>query len=174
MTRNHGPSTPPPEPSRKLADSDYRAIGDFRRALREFLAFSDGAARQNGITSQQHQALLAIRSHEGAEPITIGQLADCLLIRNHSAVGLVARLVERGLVAREESKEDRRRVLLRLQPAGEQVLERISLLNIGAYGRTAEFLTEVLRRVQALRPGGAEPPPAKTSRRRFPSPRRRS
>ena len=32
--------------------------------------------------------------------MSIGELADSLLIKNHSAVGLVARLVERGLVRR--------------------------------------------------------------------------
>lgn len=135
-----------------LADAEYKAIGDFRRSLREFLAFSDNAARENGLTSQQHQALLAIRSHDGPNPMSISALADCLLIRNHSAVGLVARLVERGFVEREESREDRRRVILKLLPAGADTLERISQMNIGEYRRTADYLSKVLRRVRALNP----------------------
>jgi DNA-binding MarR family transcriptional regulator len=135
-----------------LHDAEYKAIGDFRRALREFLAFSDTAARQHGLTSQQHQALLAIRSHGGPEPMSIGELADCLLVRNHSAIELVGRLVERDLVARAVSQEDRRKVLLTLRPAGREALKQISLLNRGEYSRTADFLSEVLRRVLALAP----------------------
>ena len=166
---------PRPKPSKRsdLGDPEYKALGDFRRALREFLAFSDDAAREHGLTSQQHQALLAIRSHTGSEPMSIGELAECLLIRNHSAVGLVARLVERGLVERLESAEDRRRVLLRLRASGSEALKAISLLNIGQYGRTADFLGEVLRRVRALSPEAVQSRPAKRakqSRQRTPPP----
>jgi DNA-binding MarR family transcriptional regulator len=147
-----GRAKPQPASTRGLTDAEYHAIGEFRRALREFMAFSEEAAVRNGITPQQHQALLAIRSHAGTEAITIGELADSLLIRNHSAVGLVARLVERGLVRRADSKEDRRRVLLELEPSGREVLERISQLNIGEYQRTAAILGKVLRKVRDLKP----------------------
>src|SRR5438067_7925486 len=88
MTRTSEPKAKPSKRS-ELRDPDYKALGDFRRALREFLAFSDDAAREHGLTSQQHQALLAIRSHTGPEPMSVGELAQCLMIRNHSAVGLV-------------------------------------------------------------------------------------
>ena len=155
-----------PSKRTELGDPDYKALGDFRRALREFLAFSDKAAREHGLTSQQHQALLAIRSHAGPEPISVGELAGRLMIRNHSAVGLVARLVERDLVARLESAEDRRRVLLQLRPSGAEALKAVSLLNIGQYRRTADFLGEVLRRVRALDPEqGVKSPPAKQGKR---------
>jgi len=156
-------SAPPIAPIRrkKLDDAEYKAIGDFRRALREFLAFSDNAARGHGLTSQQHQALLAIRAHDGPEPMSIGELADCLLIRNHSALELIGRLVERGLLARTASEEDRRRVLLTLLPEGADLLERISLLNIGEYGRMADSLSKVVRRARALAPTD-KLPPAKT------------
>ena len=149
-----------PDNQAELGDAEYKAIGDFRRALREFLEFSDNAARQAGVTPQQHQALLAIRSYSGYEAMSIGELADCLMIRNHSAVGLVARLVERGLIMREESQEDRRRVLLKLQPRGAALLHEISMMNIGEYGRTADRLSQVLRRVRALNPA---PSPQKRS-----------
>jgi DNA-binding MarR family transcriptional regulator len=137
---------PRPTPPEDLDDAAYRAIGDFRRALREFLTFSEQAAHENGLTSQQHQALLAIRSHEQGA-MSIGELAECLMIRNHSAVELVGRLVARDLVAREESQEDRRRILLTLRPQGAAALQRISQLNIGEYRRTADFLAQVLRQL---------------------------
>ena len=33
-----------------IEDADYRALADFRRALREFSAFSEAAARDGGLT----------------------------------------------------------------------------------------------------------------------------
>src|SRR3569833_768450 len=109
--------------SAPLGHEEYRALSEFRRALREFLAFSDANAIAEGVTSQQHQALLAIRGAPG--PMTVGDLAECLGIRNHSALGLVPRLVERGLVSRRNAEEDRRRAIVELEPEGAAVLERI-------------------------------------------------
>src|SRR5206468_1967639 len=73
-----------------LSVDDYRSLGEFRRAIREFLAFSEESARGHGVTAQQHQALLAIKAHDGVEPMSIGELAESLMIKNHSAVGLVS------------------------------------------------------------------------------------
>ena len=134
-----------------LDDSDYRALSAFRQALRKFLAFSEAAARDHGLTAQQHQAILAIRAWSGPEPMSIGELADALMIRNHSAVGLVARLQERDLVMREPSAGDRRRVLLRLTPHGKRVLEDISRANLAELrGEVAAFrdLLESLHRLE--------------------------
>ena len=119
------PPLPSPSPSLAaddtLTDADYRALGDFRQAIRQFLAFSEEGAKAHGLTSQQHQALLAIKAHPGPEPMSIGELARSLLIKNHSAVELVARLVERDLVARRDADADRRRVILALRPRGAEV-----------------------------------------------------
>src|SRR6185437_11475796 len=97
------------DPTERLVAADYQAMAAFRQALRRFAAFSETAAQSVGLTPQQHQALLAIRAHAGAEPMTISELADALMIKNHSAVGLVARLVERDLVTRSPSPLGRRR-----------------------------------------------------------------
>ena len=138
-----------PEPP-QLDAADYQSLGDFRRAIRDFLAFSEESAREHGVTAQQHQALLAIKAHVGAEPMSIGELADSLLIKNHSAVGLVARLVERGLVRRRPSEADRRRVLLTLETRGEDVLARISQNNLGKLAGAAKSLRRVLSTLRKL------------------------
>jgi hypothetical protein len=39
-----------------------------------------------------------------------------------------------------------------LQPQGAELLQQISLMNIGEYRRTADQLSQVLRRVRALNP----------------------
>jgi DNA-binding MarR family transcriptional regulator len=136
---------PPP-----LEPADYQSLGEFRRAIRDFLAFSEESAREYGVTAQQHQALLAIKAHVGPEPMSIGELADSLLIKNHSAVGLVARLVERGLVRRRPSESDRRRVLLTLEARGDEVLERISQNNLGKLAVAARSLRRVLATLKKL------------------------
>ena len=53
-----------------------------------------------GITPAQHQLMLAIRGHAGRDAPTIGDVAEALLLRHHSAVGLVDRAVDAGLVVR--------------------------------------------------------------------------
>jgi DNA-binding MarR family transcriptional regulator len=118
--------------------------------MRDFLGFSETSARNEGLTSQQHQALLAIRSHTGSESMTIGELAECLLIKNHTAVELVGRLVDRGLALRRESETDRRRVLLQLTAHGSEKLEAISRRNLHQLQETAEILSELLATAQRL------------------------
>jgi DNA-binding MarR family transcriptional regulator len=145
------------DPPRSLTDADYRALGEFRLALRQFLAFSEAGARAVGLTAQQHQALLAIRAHAGPEAISIGELADTLLIKNHSAVGLVDRLVGRGFVKRDNSAEDRRRVLLSLTPEAKAVLEAISQGNIRELRGTAKAVTALLATVRSVEKAGAAP-----------------
>src|ERR1700752_4664503 len=77
--------------ARNRANSvNYEALAEFRFQLRRFLAFSEANARKNGLTSQQYQALLTIRglsrSHQN---MSVGELADFLLIKHHNAVGLI-------------------------------------------------------------------------------------
>lgn len=127
-----------------LTQDDYRALGEFRQAIRQFLAFSEQGAREHGLTAQQHQALLAIKAHPGPGPISIGDLAQSLLIKNHSAVELVARLVERDLVARRDSDADRRRVILTLRPRGVETLEIISRRNLARLNEGADILAGII------------------------------
>ena len=58
--------------------------------------------------------------------VSISDLAQQLLIRHNSAVGLVDRLNDQGLVAREPSPEDGRKVYLRLTAKGDRVLEKLA------------------------------------------------
>jgi DNA-binding MarR family transcriptional regulator len=109
-----------------LSDGDYRLLAAFRHALRRFLRFSEAAAAEQGLTPQQHQALLAIRGAGSAGRLGVGGLAEQLQIRPHSAVGLASRLEALGLVRREAGTDDARHVLLALTPAAERLLERLS------------------------------------------------
>lgn len=140
---------------RRLTDADYTALANFRRAIREFLAFSAEGAADRGLTSQQHQALLAIRAHAGPEPISIGELADELAIKNHSAIGLVARLADGGYARRSPSLVDRRRVLVTLTQAGETVLEEISQRNLAQLGEAADIIERLFETTRTMGEGDA-------------------
>jgi DNA-binding MarR family transcriptional regulator len=75
-----------------------------------------------GLTPAQHQLLLAIRGHPDPRGPTITDVAAYLLIRHHSAVGLVNRAVRAGLVQRVTDPSDARVVRLRLARAGARSL----------------------------------------------------
>jgi DNA-binding MarR family transcriptional regulator len=109
-------------PEKLLSDEDYQALAAFRAGLRRFLRFSEDAARGVGLTPQQHQVLVSIRGHVGADPPTVGDLAKALQIKHHSAGELVNRVVQRGYARREGSTVDNRRVHVLITPEGERVL----------------------------------------------------
>jgi DNA-binding MarR family transcriptional regulator len=84
----------------KLTPTDYRALARFRRSLRVFLQFSESAARQAGITPAQHQLLLAIKGWDGTGSPAISDMAEALGLQHHSAVELMSRAEEAGLLRR--------------------------------------------------------------------------
>ena len=110
-----------------LNKAEYELLAAFRYALRRFLHFSEESARAVGIEPQQHQALLAIKGFPERERLTIGELAERLQIKHHSAVELAGRLVANGLAARDLDSADRRQVYLSLTPHGEAVLGQLTL-----------------------------------------------
>lgn len=112
-----------------LSDEDYHRQAEFRHALRRFLHFSEKQAAAEGITPQQHLLLLMVRGHPRYPTVSIGDVADRLQIRHHSASLLVERCVQRGLLTRREDPDDRRKALVGLTDEGFRVLERITLRN---------------------------------------------
>lgn len=133
--------------ARKLSKARYEALAAFRYALRRFLHFSEAAAEAAGITPQQHQALLAIKGFPGRDTVTVGELAERLQLRHHSAVGLVDRLVTERLVVRLASKTDRRQVLVQLAPRGEKILEELSAMHREQLQRIGPELSGLLERL---------------------------
>ena len=108
-----------------LSDADYQTLAGFRYALREFVRYSEAAAEQAGLTPRQHQALLAIRAGSGGT-LLVGELAERLFLRPHSASELVQRMEDQGLLRREAGGADKRQVRLRLHRRGEEMLEDLS------------------------------------------------
>ena len=113
--------------SKPVIQPNFKAMAELRYQIRRFLRFSENAARQAGIEPQQHQLLLAVRGlPHGLKP-TVGVLAERMQLQHHSTVELIDRLVERGLLFRLRSTDDKRQVLVKLTRDGEEFLQGLSL-----------------------------------------------
>lgn len=131
--------------TRRPSQADYEALAEFRYLIRRFLEFSQNAARAVGLAPAQHQALLAIKGSR-RDAMTIGDLADRLCIRHHSAVELVDRLAAAGLVVRTTDPQDHRRVILALTKSAEKHLAELSAAHLDELGRLRPSLRKVLAR----------------------------
>lgn len=127
-------------PTRSIPDDDYRRLLEFRTGLRRFLRWSEEQARGVGVSPAQHQLMLAIRGHAGAEGPTIGDVADSLLLRHHSAVELVNRAEAAGLVRRQPDGDDHRVVRLHLTARGADKLRRLTAVALEELARLSPRL----------------------------------
>ncbi len=128
----------------RLQRRDYQTLSEFRYLLQRFLAFSQAAAHEAGLAPRQHQALLAIKGFPRDGDVTIHDLAERLCIQHHSAVELVDRLAEAGLVERRHDPADRRRVLLDLTREAEKRLAGLSAIHLEELQRLRPALQEIL------------------------------
>jgi DNA-binding MarR family transcriptional regulator len=138
----------------KIRKDEYETLAAFRYMLRQFLRFSEEAAKEANLTPQQHQALLAVMGYPNKEGITIGELAERLQVRHHSAVGLVDRLEAQGLVSRQQDELDRRQVLVQLTPGGVAALEQLSAAHREELRRIGPQLQKILEALDVK--GGGE------------------
>jgi DNA-binding MarR family transcriptional regulator len=106
---------------------DYQAMAELRYRIRCFLRFSENAARQAGIEPQQQQLLLAVKGLPDNLKPTIGALAERMQLQHHSTVGLIDRLVDRGLLVRLRAADDKRQVLIKLTRDGESCLRKLAI-----------------------------------------------
>ena len=137
--------------NRKARAVDYEALAKFRYQLRVFLAFSESEAARQGLTPQQHQALLAIKGFAEPDLASVGDLARALLIRHHTAVELAGRMKRLGLIDRSVDARDARRVLLKLTARGERKLQALSAIHLEELGAVGPTLVSILRQVRNAR-----------------------
>jgi DNA-binding MarR family transcriptional regulator len=138
-----------------LEDDDYARLLALRTGLRRFERWSAEQAEAAGLTAAQHQLLLAVRGHQDPAGPTVGDVADYLLLRHHSAVGLIDRAEAAGLVERHRNDGDHRVVRLRLTPLGQERLTALSTLHLEELARLAQELPALWSGLAADRRGGA-------------------
>jgi DNA-binding MarR family transcriptional regulator len=129
--------------STELSAAEYRALAEFRHALRVFLHFSEDAARAAGVTPAQHQLLLAVRGTADGDP-DITDLAERLQLKHHSVVEALARATVAGLVQAEADPDDRRRQRIRLTDEGARILRELSVVHRDELRRFRDEMGDVL------------------------------
>lgn len=135
-----------------LSEEDYEALANLRHTLRRFMDFSASAALEAGLPAQQHQALLAIKGHRAPDPMTVGLLAERLIIAPHTATELVGRLEAAGYVSRRPDPNDRRRQTLMLTDQAEAVLKQLTTIHLKEIREMAPRLIGILQSIQEETP----------------------
>ena len=123
---------------------EFAALARFRQTLRQFVAFSERAAADMGMTMQWYQALLVIKTRGADRSVSVGDLAEELLIKDHSAAELVSRLAEAKLVRRRVDPSDRRRSLLLMTPLADRALARLAAVHLARLHEDREAFLSVL------------------------------
>lgn len=121
-----------------ITEQEYRGLAELRHRLRRFLQEGDSTARQAGLEPQQYLLLLAIRGLPEGQVASISTLAERLSLRHHSTVELIDRMEAHGYLRRLRGREDRRQVLITLQPKGEKLLEKVvaqRIVELRSHGR---------------------------------------
>lgn len=113
-----------------LPDDVYSRLLAFRTRLRRFERWSADQAQAAGLTPAQHQLLLAIRGHSDLRGPTVGDVAEYLLLRHHSAGELIQRAEAAGLVTRVRDSGDQRVIRLQLTDTAAQCLQALTELHL--------------------------------------------
>jgi DNA-binding MarR family transcriptional regulator len=124
-------------------DGQYRQLLAFRTQLRRFDQWSRDAAAQHGLTHAQHQLLLAVRGSATPGGPPIGEVAESLLVRPHTAGELVDRMANAGFVVRVPDEADHRKVRLRLTPEGERILRDLTSVHLEELRRLRPLLGDL-------------------------------
>jgi DNA-binding MarR family transcriptional regulator len=127
-------------PHRPIAKTEYESLAIARMAIRRFCRSSERMARMAGLTPQQQELLLVIRGYPGRDWTTMNELAGGLQLRHNSAVGLVNRCEQMGLVQRLPHPEDARQIRVCLTEKSEALLQRLA----GRHLLELEFLQRMM------------------------------
>jgi DNA-binding MarR family transcriptional regulator len=128
----------------QLTRADFERLLAFRIGLRRFQRWSEDQARTAGLTHVQHQLLVAVKGHPGTDPPAVSDLAGYLLLRHHSAVELVDRAEQAGLVRRTPDARDARLVRVKLTSKGERILNELTPAHLIELHSLAAVLDELV------------------------------
>lgn len=92
------------------------------RAYQTFSSYSEAFVRQYDLTSGQFDVIATLGNTSG---MLMGDIGEKTLITKGTLTGIVDRLEKKGFVEREVPTDNRRCVLVRLTPSGQQLFENI-------------------------------------------------
>jgi DNA-binding MarR family transcriptional regulator len=93
-----------------------------------------------GALSLVHLNVMMILDSDGALPMN--QLAEALDVSQASATGIVDRMEQRGLIARQRDPDDRRVTRVDLTDSGRQAIERLGAERRDRLGKLLDELTD--------------------------------
>jgi DNA-binding MarR family transcriptional regulator len=107
------------------------------------------------LSAPQMNMIMMIRVRQA---VSVSELATLLGVSPPSVSTMVDRLVERGLLTRTPSDQDRRKVVIRVSPEALKVITRVEEMILGAFVELVEAVgpettqkwCEVLRRVKQV------------------------
>jgi DNA-binding MarR family transcriptional regulator len=137
--------------------AEVRAAAHFRSALQRFLKRSEKVTRGVGLTQQRYQLLLMVKAGS-SEGTSVTALARRLEIAQTTAVELVSRAADAGLVERRASPTDARVSLVRLTEEGERRFARAFTALREERAELARAFREVDRAYRATVRPRADPP----------------
>jgi DNA-binding MarR family transcriptional regulator len=144
-----------------LDQADFAHLLELRTGLRRFLRWSEDQAKAAGLTATKHQLLLAIRGHADPAGPTIGELAGYLVLRHHSAVGLVDRAEKDGLVKRNADPASRSVVRVTLTGKGAAKLDALAEAHLQELAHLAPTMRTLWRQLERAADGDTPHPAAR-------------
>ena len=132
-----------------------RKLKDHIFSIQSGLESGCASCKGNELSMAQVQMVMAVQSEDG---LTISHLAKKLKVAPPSASCMVDRLVEKGVLLRERSEQDRRKVVVRLSAKAAVHAERMEGRVLAAFldlvekvgPETAEKWCEVLERIEQV------------------------
>lgn len=100
---------------------DLRILQALRRIIRSVELHSRQLAAKFKITGPQLICLLTVKEHQ---PVTATRIAKNIHVSPSTVVGILDRLEEKELIARERGTQDRRRVYVSLTAKGQKLASK--------------------------------------------------
>jgi DNA-binding MarR family transcriptional regulator len=126
-----------------LSQSEFERLLALRTGVRRFLHWSDEQAVAAGLTPAQHQLLLSVGGHPDPAGPTIGDVADYLVLRHHSASELVDRAAAAGLVERRADVNRGSVVRVVMTPTGVEKLSQLTGTHLRELSQMAPIMREL-------------------------------
>lgn len=125
--RRRKPGGPIKRAERKVDLSSLWTIAGFNLRmldLRMMKSYSERIA-ETGLTPAAATVVLVLESNPG---ISLGKLADALLVKRPNMTKLVKRLESRALIRRRAASDDKRSISVNSTPAGQRHAKRLRML----------------------------------------------
>jgi MarR family 2-MHQ and catechol resistance regulon transcriptional repressor len=114
-----------------MGERYLKSVRLLAECLQGFERFSGESVRPTGLTHAQFDIVATLGNTPG---MSYKELGERTLITKGTLTGVIERLEQKGLVARERSSDDKRSFFVRLTPAGDELF-RVVFPQVIAHGK---------------------------------------